>query len=968
MPGPSQDLETWERGNLENNIEMENEVAAKFPGCIIHERFTQYSESKNRYPVAFSDERRGERMGSQLPTRDEVLLPAVEEPHQRPSKVQGAQPSSILTVPLNRSKQALNDPALAPSRGDPSASPNFGSGSEVVRPQPQREVTITTTSQLPPPPAPPPATASTSQFQQPQSQPQPQRDQPYASSSPALDSSDTRVFLPHPTRSQSTRHSGSFSPQAPSVSSDDLDLDSRRHTYQQPQAHHTQPQSVTASAPVAEYKKSRNFFDRMRSGRENRLSAEFKPASGSSYNNNSGLARRLSKRQENPPLIRTAQQQQGSVEWQAQDSRSHLPSPQEASEDDVGRDPFLVEELDRENPHSAGHEQGHHPQQTIRAVSNDSEPIPFTSNDDSHQHFHQQQHSPLVGYQPSDSGAQVHYELQSPVHPQQHLQPGFVLNDPYRQANPETVSQLSHDSPIEQRDDQRPISVQSNGQSPTGFAQRSQYPDRTTSIQGSRPLSQVAPQMAPSAGASQQNRRSADPKQTMQGVPGQPESRNEPPPSYTRGQTFPGNQQPPTPGLSPLPPSVGNTQGPNYRGGPLQRDQYGGAAAGGEQGRNTPPPAPPGQDVSELYKELQIKYKKVKGLYFDKTAQVEQLQNTLANQRLSQSRTSLDDSEYMTRFQRLDGATTNLAFNIRKDWRSLPSWLVQYVNQDAMKIGKQEMTAVGRACIAKFLIDEIFNRTFHPGLEIGLSNNLKNIEQNIRRFSPQLNNQEESDALTAKVVQWRLATLEGLRDVLGSPESEEHKKQFSRVATTNLTASLINFLGEPVPSGIEDSAHMIVELAVSIASNLPLESRDISISYPMPGDNLQPFLMKVEGGIPVLENPGVESSSEVDASSTGSGDKDEPLKDSEKGDGKLRKEKPKGGGSMLQSIMGNTSSSGPGVKKPSISSQGGSDGNSEAKGKVSSEDGAQRVRFAGFVGIEVRGRQVLGKAPVWTVS
>ena len=49
------------------------------------------------------------------------------------------------------------------------------------------------------------------------------------------------------------------------------------------------------------------------------------------------------------------------------------------------------------------------------------------------------------------------------------------------------------------------------------------------------------------------------------------------------------------------------------------------------------------------------KYKNVKRLYFDGkkdiehlTQQVEQLQNAVANQRLSQSRTSLDDSEYAT--------------------------------------------------------------------------------------------------------------------------------------------------------------------------------------------------------------------------------------------------------------------------------------------------------------------------------
>jgi hypothetical protein len=308
----------------------------------------------------------------------------------------------------------------------------------------------------------------------------------------------------------------------------------------------------------------------------------------------------------------------------------------------------------------------------------------------------------------------------------------------------------------------------------------------------------------------------------------------------------------------------------------------------------------------------------------------------------------------MTRFQRLEGAITNLAFNIRKDWRTVPVWLSQYVNQDAMKIGKQEMTAVGRACITKFLVDEVFTRTFHPGLDADLSANLKIIEQNIRRFSPALNNQEESEALTAKVVQWRLATLEGLKDVLMSPESDEHKKQFSRVATTNLTASLISFLADPPPPGIEDSAHMIIELAVGIASNIPLESRDISIVYPMPGDMFQPSVMKTENPIPALENPGAETGSEMDAASTNSGEKDDVTKEAEK-DPKSRKEKTKSG--MLQAMMGGSSSS---SKKPAPVVDA-----VEPK-KVPIEDGPQRVRLAGFLSVEVRGRQILQKAPVWT--
>lgn len=251
-------------------------------------------------------------------------------------------------------------------------------------------------------------------------------------------------------------------------------------------------------------------------------------------------------------------------------------------------------------------------------------------------------------------------------------------------------------------------------------------------------------------------------------------------------------------------------------------------------------------------------------------------------------------------------------------------------------------------------MEEVFNTTFHPGLEHGFSCQLKIIEQNIRRFSPALNNQEESDSLTAKVVQWRLATLDGLREVLQSPDSEEHRKQFARVATSNLASSLVNFLSEPIPNGIADSAHMIIELAVNIACNLPLESRDIAISYPLPGDILQPAYMKIESGagMPPLENPAGEAPGDVDGSSTTSGDKDDAGKESDKPEGgKLRKERPNKAG-LLQP--------GPPKKSGQITPD-------EAKGKQS-EDGPQKVRFAGFLGVEVRGRQMLAKAPVWTVS
>ncbi len=270
----------------------------------------------------------------------------------------------------------------------------------------------------------------------------------------------------------------------------------------------------------------------------------------------------------------------------------------------------------------------------------------------------------------------------------------------------------------------------------------------------------------------------------------------------------------------------------------------------------------------------------MKRLYFDGktqidqlTAQVEQLQNAIANQRMSQSRTSLDDSEYTTRFHRLNGAINNLAFNIRKDWTTLPPWLDKYVSADALKTGKQEMTAVGRAVISRWIVEEIFDRCFHPGLDPELSGQLKIIERNIRLFSYKMNSQEELDALTSKVVAWRMTTLEGLQAVLNSPESNQHRQDFTQRAATNLTANLYQHLTNPAPLGVDGSASMIVELAVGIAFHIPMESRDVAITYPLPLEDVVPHLMEVEKtGLPTIET---RSADDSDSDGEGSGGKDE---------------------------------------------------------------------------------------------
>jgi hypothetical protein len=347
-----------------------------------------------------------------------------------------------------------------------------------------------------------------------------------------------------------------------------------------------------------------------------------------------------------------------------------------------------------------------------------------------------------------------------------------------------------------------------------------------------------------------------------------------------------------------------------------------------------------------------IKYKKVKGLYFEKTAQVEQLQNTLANQRLSQSRTSLDDNEYATRFQRLDGAIKEIAFSIRKDWKVIPQWLLPFVNQDAAKIGTKEMTAVGRACISRWIADEIFSRCFHPALDPELSTELKRIEQNVRRFATPPSTQEETDALTSKVVQWRLTTIEGLSQRLNSAQALDARSNFTDMAVSNLTAHLLNHLQDGSSAqNIQGNATSIIELAVGIASHLPLESRDIVISYPLPGEAIASF-MKVEQSLPALDNPGQEP---LELNLNSNDDKDEEAGKPENS-GKLTKKQDKSK-SMLTALGPPQSSSN--GKKLSVSSSNSGEANEKFK------DG--RIRFAGFMGIEVRGRQWLYNPPVWTI-
>lgn len=410
-----------------------------------------------------------------------------------------------------------------------------------------------------------------------------------------------------------------------------------------------------------------------------------------------------------------------------------------------------------------------------------------------------------------------------------------------------------------------------------------------------------------------------------------------------------------------------------------------------QEGRSTPPPNRSRDDLSGLdvgqllnrHDELQDKYRKVKKYYFDKDAQVQQLQNTLAHQRLSQSRTSLDDNEYSNRFQRLDGAINNLAFNIRRDWRSIPPWLAPHVNRDAATQPTKEMTAVGRACISRWLVDELLERYFHPSLEPGFSAQLKIIEKNLRRFAAPTPSEEEKDSLLARISNWRLATLDGLHEVLSSSQAAESRASLTESLVEKLTASLSMMLKEPSPPGLEGGVSMIVELAVGIAANLPLESRDVFVEYVTPGVLVQDAWMKVEVGLPALTNPG-EGPTEGDGGSivskqteeTGSIESRDTGTSNGNGNEETAKEmamqqqaqqqqqavqgKKKG---MFTGFMGGAAGKKGSVSGPSPGTQ-----PQQGQGQVQQQPSPpkeDRVRFSTFMAVEVRGRSVLVKAPVY---
>jgi hypothetical protein len=318
-----------------------------------------------------------------------------------------------------------------------------------------------------------------------------------------------------------------------------------------------------------------------------------------------------------------------------------------------------------------------------------------------------------------------------------------------------------------------------------------------------------------------------------------------------------------------------------------------------------------------------------------------------------------------------------LSFSIRKDWKTIPHFLHTVVNKTAVETGKQEMTAVGRAFISHWLVENIFEKYFHPDLEPGFSTQLQSIAMNIRKFSPACHSPEDEDSLAAKIINWRLATLEGLADTLRAPQAAKYRQELTETLNEKLIGSLQMHMNDPAPPDLNGGVPMIIELAISVAQHLPLESREVHIEYFSPGHSIVPDFMKIESGIPALTAPildvdeadraSVRSVISKDADSASIAEQEQQAAQQMPKEEKKRSVFGFGGGSKKPttapaSLSKRESTLGAGGSQQSLTQNppGSSSGPKD-------EPPPPRVRMAVGFAVQIRGKSILMKAPVYSI-
>jgi hypothetical protein len=185
-------------------------------------------------------------------------------------------------------------------------------------------------------------------------------------------------------------------------------------------------------------------------------------------------------------------------------------------------------------------------------------------------------------------------------------------------------------------------------------------------------------------------------------------------------------------------------------------------------------------------------------------------------------------------------------------------------------------------------------------------------------------------------------------------------------------------MNDPAPADLNGGVPMIIELAVSVAQHLPLESREVHIEYFKPGHAIVPEFMKMETGIPALTAPiDIDESDRASVRSVASRDVDSlSIAEQEQLAAQQQMSQPKeekkrgvfgfGGGSKKpttapaslgkrESTLGSGGSQQSLTQNPPGSSHGPKD-----------ESTSQRVRMAVGFAVQIRGKSILMKAPVFS--
>ena len=297
------------------------------------------------------------------------------------------------------------------------------------------------------------------------------------------------------------------------------------------------------------------------------------------------------------------------------------------------------------------------------------------------------------------------------------------------------------------------------------------------------------------------------------------------------------------------------------------------------------------------------------------------------------------------------------------------------MNKDAILTGKQEMTAVGKAYMSHWLVSNLFDMYFHPSLELGLSRDLKEVWHNVRKYCPPFQSGEEEEALNAKLVNWRMTTIDGLQERLRDPSASQHYTRLVEMLNEKMVGDMSLLLTDPAPPDLAGGVSMIIELAVAVAQHIPMESRDVAVEYFYPGASLQPDMMKVESGIPALTSPimlSETSPSSTDAAdraslkSTDTRESADPRDSTDGPSGAAAREEKKARG-MFGGLMSGGGSGKVQKPPPTSQAQGGKPSAAAAGGRETPSK-EEKVRMCVGISVQIRGRSVLTKASVYGMA